>query len=66
VKCVIGRKLLTHVAAVIAAVEIYPVPARGEECLRPKSETCHWRQAVEVWRVIFSQAYVLDGLLCEV
>ena len=66
VTCEIDWKLLTHVAAMITAVEIYPVPARGEVCLGSKSETCHWRKAVEVWRVILSQTYMLDGLLCKV
>jgi hypothetical protein len=65
VTCEIDWKF-THVAAMITAVEIYPVPARGEVCLGPKSETCHWRKAAEAWRVIFSQTYMLDGLLCKV
>ena len=60
--CVAGT---THVAGVIGAVKVNPVPARRKEGFRPESEACHRGKTVEIRRIVLPQAHMLYSLLRE-
>jgi hypothetical protein len=56
----------THVAGVISAVKVNPVPARREEGFCSEPEACHRRETVESRRIVLPQAHMLYSLLHKV
>ena len=55
----------THMAGVIGAVNVNPVPARRKEGFRPESEAGHRGETVEIRRIVLPQAHMLYSLLRE-